>query len=325
MAKLLRIASRRSQLAMVQTHWVRDELVKANPNLEISIEAMATQGDKILDVALAKIGDKGLFTKELEAQMLVDQADIAVHSLKDLPTNLPEGLMLGCITEREDPADALVVHQKHQDKTLATLPEGSVVGTSSLRRLAQLRHHYPQLLFKDVRGNVITRLEKLDAGEFDCLILAAAGLGRLGLGDRIHELIDASISLHAVGQGALGIECRQGDADVLAQIKLLEHLPTARRCLAERAFLRELEGGCQVPIGVNSSFAEAGGDASTGGQELILTGMVASLDGSKLIRDQARGAAEDPESIGIALALKLREQGAGEILEQIFADVRPQA
>jgi len=325
MAKLLRIASRRSQLAMVQTNWVRDELVKAHPNLEISIEAMATQGDKILDVALAKIGDKGLFTKELEAQMLVDQADIAVHSLKDLPTNLPEGLMLGCITEREDPADALVVHQKHKDKTLATLPEGSVVGTSSLRRLAQLRHHYPQLLFKDVRGNVITRLEKLDAGEFDCLILAAAGLGRLGLGDRIHELIDSSISLHAVGQGALGIECRQGDAEVLAQIKLLEHLPTARRCLAERAFLRELEGGCQVPIGVNSSFAEADGDASNGGQELILTGMVASLDGSKLIRDQARGAAEDPESIGIALALKLREQGAGEILEQIFADVRPQA
>ena len=325
MAKLLRIASRRSQLAMVQTHWVRDELVKAHPNLEISIEAMATQGDKILDVALAKIGDKGLFTKELEAQMLVDQADIAVHSLKDLPTNLPEGLMLGCITEREDPADALVVHQKHKDKTLATLPEGSVVGTSSLRRLAQLRHHYPQLLFKDVRGNVITRLEKLDAGEFDCLILAAAGLGRLGLGDRIHELIDASISLHAVGQGALGIECRQGDAAVLAQIKLLEHLPTTRRCLAERAFLRELEGGCQVPIGVNSSFAEADGDASNGGQELILTGMVASLDGTKLIRDQARGAAEDPESIGIALALKLREQGAGEILEQIFADVRPQA
>jgi hydroxymethylbilane synthase len=239
-ASQLRIASRRSQLAMVQTHWVRDELVKAHPGLEISIEAMATQGDKILDVALAKIGDKGLFTKELEAQMLVDRADIAVHSLKDLPTNLPEGLMLGCVTEREDPADALVVHEKHKDKTLATLPEGAVVGTSSLRRLAQLRHHYPHLTFKDVRGNVITRLEKLDSGEFDCLILAAAGLGRLGLGDRIHELIDPSISLHAVGQGALGIECREGDATVLEQIKVLEHLPTARRCLAERAFLREL-------------------------------------------------------------------------------------
>ena len=316
MANPLRIASRRSQLAMVQTHWVRDELAKAHPGLEISIEAMATQGDQILDVALAKIGDKGLFTKELEAQMLVDRADIAVHSLKDLPTNLPAGLMLGCITEREDPADALVVQARHQDRTLATMPEGSVVGTSSLRRLAQLRHHFPHLVFKDVRGNVITRLEKLDAGEYDCLILAAAGLGRLGLGDRIHELIDPSISLHAVGQGALGIECRDGDAAVLEQIKVLEHTPTARRCLAERAFLRELEGGCQVPIGVNTRF-----DAD----ELVLTGMVASLDGVRLIRDEARGAQTDPEAIGIALAHKLREQGAGEILEEIFATVRPEA
>jgi len=319
-ASLLRIASRRSQLAMVQTEWVRDELRRAHPQLEISIEAMATQGDKILDVALAKIGDKGLFTKELEAQMLLDRADIAVHSLKDLPTNLPEGLMLGCVTEREDPADALVVHAKHQDKSLATLPEGSVVGTSSLRRLAQLRHHYPQLLFKDVRGNVITRLEKLDAGEYDCLILAAAGLGRLGLGERIHELIDPSISLHAVGQGALGIECRLGDQGVLEQIKVLEHLPTARRCLAERAFLRQLEGGCQVPIGVNSSFEGPDTD-----QQLVLTGMVAALDGKRLIRDTVRGPATNPEALGIELALLLRSQGAGEILEQIFAEVRPQA
>jgi len=319
-ASLLRIASRRSQLAMVHTEWVRDELRRAHPQLEISIEAMATQGDKILDVALAKIGDKGLFTKELEAQMLLDRADIAVHSLKDLPTNLPEGLMLGCVTEREDPADALVVHAKHQDKNLATLPEGSVVGTSSLRRLAQLRHHYPQLVFKDVRGNVITRLEKLDAGEYDCLILAAAGLGRLGLGNRIHELIDPSISLHAVGQGALGIECRLGDQGVLEQIKVLEHLPTARRCLAERAFLRQLEGGCQVPIGVNSSFEGPESD-----QQLLLTGMVAALDGKRLIRDTVRGPATNPEALGIELALLLRSQGAGEILEQIFADVRPQA
>jgi len=316
----LRIASRRSQLAMVQTHWVRDELARAHPGLAISIEAMATQGDKILDVALAKIGDKGLFTKELEAQMLVDRADIAVHSLKDLPTNLPEGLMLGCITEREDPADALVVHAKHRDRTLATLPEGSVVGTSSLRRLAQLRHHFPQLSFKDVRGNVITRLEKLDAGEYDCLILAAAGLGRLGLGDRIHELIDPAISLHAVGQGALGIECRDGDAAVLEQIRVLEHTPTARRCLAERAFLRELEGGCQVPIGVNSRFEGEGEDSV-----LVLTGMVASLDGVRLIRDEVRGPQQDPEAIGITLARSLRQQGAGEILEEIFASVRPQA
>jgi len=316
----LRIASRRSQLAMVQTHWVRDELEQAHPGLVISIEAMATQGDKIQDVALAKIGDKGLFTKELEAQMLVDRADIAVHSLKDLPTNLPDGLILGCITEREDPADALVVHARHQDRSLATMPEGSVVGTSSLRRLAQLRHHYPHLTFKDVRGNVITRLAKLDAGEYDCLILAAAGLGRLGLADRIHELIDPSISLHAVGQGALGIECRAGDTAVLERIAVLEHRPTALRCLAERAFLRQLEGGCQVPIGVNTHFS--GPDASG---ELVLTGMVASLDGQQLIRDTVSGPQEDPEAIGLALAHRLREQGAGAILEDIFATVRPEA
>jgi len=313
---ILRIASRRSQLAMVQTEWVRDQLLLAHPGLEISIEAMATQGDKILDVALAKIGDKGLFTKELEAQMLVNHADIAVHSLKDLPTNLPDGLMLGCVTEREDPADALVVHARHQDKTLASLPAGTVVGTSSLRRLAQLKYHYPHLLFKDVRGNVITRLEKLDSGEYDCLILAAAGLGRLGLSNRIHELIDPSISLHAVGQGALGIECRVADPKVLTLIKVLEHRPTALRCLAERSFLRNLEGGCQVPIGVNSSFENG---------NLHLTGMVASLDGLRLIRDQASGPESDPESIGIALAEKLRSQGAGEILQEIFANVRSQS
>ncbi len=313
----LRIASRRSQLAMVQTEWVQAELLRAHSGLEISIEAMATQGDKILDVALAKIGDKGLFTKELEAQMLVNHADIAVHSLKDLPTNLPAGLMLGCVTEREDPADALVVHSRHLDKSLASLPEGSVVGTSSLRRLAQLRYHYPHLVFKDVRGNVITRLEKLDSGNYDCLILAAAGLGRLGLADRIHELIDPSISLHAVGQGALGIECREADPEVLALIKVLEHRPTALRCLAERSFLRSLEGGCQVPIGVNSSFDSA--------DNLVLTGMVASLDGKRLIRDQVQGSQADPEAIGIALAEKLRSQGAGEILQKIFADVRPQS
>jgi hydroxymethylbilane synthase len=312
----LRIASRRSQLAMVQTNWVKAELEQAHPGLPISVEAMATQGDKILDVALAKIGDKGLFTKELEAQMLVGRAEIAVHSLKDLPTNLPEGLMLGCITEREDPADALVVNAKNADHRLETLPEGAVVGTSSLRRLAQLRHHYPHLEFKDVRGNVITRLEKLDAGDYDCLILAAAGLTRLGFADRIHQIIPSHISLHAVGQGALGIECVEGRPDVLELIKVLEHGPTASRCLAERAFLRELEGGCQVPIGVNTSI-EA--------NELVLTGMVASLDGKRLIRDERRGRLEDAEAIGQLLAADLKSQGAGEILQEIFAAVRPEA
>ncbi len=309
----LRIASRRSQLAMVQTNWVKGELEKACPNIDISVEAMATQGDKILDVALAKIGDKGLFTKELEAQMLVGRADIAVHSLKDLPTNLPEGLILGCITKREDPADALVVNEKFKEHQLNSLPEGSIVGTSSLRRLAQLRHHYPHLIFKDVRGNVITRLEKLDAGNYDCLILAAAGLSRLGFGDRIHQLIPSDISLHAVGQGALGIECVKGKEDVLDIIKVLEHQETSQRCLAERSFLRELEGGCQVPIGVNSKLE---------GEKLILTGMVASLDGKKLIRDKASGSRSSPEKIGIDLANALKAQGAMEILEAIFKEAR---
>ena len=312
----LRIASRRSQLAMVQTNWVQAELEKAHPGLTISVEAMATQGDKILDVALAKIGDKGLFTKELEAQMLVGHADIAVHSLKDLPTNLPEGLMLGCITEREDPADALVVNAKNANYKLDTLPEGAIVGTSSLRRLAQLRHHYPHLVFKDVRGNVITRLEKLDSGQYDCLILAAAGLTRLGFGDRIHQLIPGNISLHAVGQGALGIESVEGQPEVLEIIKTLEHAPSSQRCLAERAFLRELEGGCQVPIGVNSSIED---------DELVLIGMVASLDGKRLIRDQRRGKCLNCENIGKELALALRDQGAGEILAEIFSEVRPEA
>jgi len=311
----LRIASRRSQLAMVQTNWVKAELEKAHPGVAISVEAMATQGDKILDVALAKIGDKGLFTKELEAQMLVGRAEIAVHSLKDLPTNLPEGLMLGCITEREDPADALVVNAKNAGYQLDTLPKGSVVGTSSLRRLAQLRHHYPHLEFKDVRGNVITRLEKLDGGDYDCLILAAAGLTRLGFGDRIHQIIPGDISLHAVGQGALGIECVDGNPDVLEMIKVLEHGPTAARCLAERAFLRELEGGCQVPIGVNTVIE---------GDTLTLTGMVASLDGKRLIRDQQSGSTADAETIGKQLADTLKGQGAGEILKEIFDAMRPQ-
>ena len=311
----LRIASRRSQLAMVQTNWVKAELEKAHPGLTISVEAMATQGDKILDVALAKIGDKGLFTKELEAQMLVGRAEIAVHSLKDLPTNLPEGLMLGCITEREDPADALVVNAKNAAYKLDTLPKGSVVGTSSLRRLAQLRHHYPHLEFKDVRGNVITRLEKLDSGEYDCLILAAAGLTRLGFGDRIHQIIPGEISLHAVGQGALGIECVDGNPEVLEMIKVLEHAPTAARCLAERAFLRELEGGCQVPIGVNTVID---------GDTLTLTGMVASLDGKRLIRDQQSGSTADAETIGKQLADTLKGQGAGDILKEIFEEMRPQ-
>ncbi len=308
----IRIGSRKSQLALVQTYWVQEELTRRFPHIQFHVETMSTSGDKILDVALSKIGDKGLFTKELELGMLQNQIDFAVHSLKDLPTNLPEGLMLGCVTERVDPADALVVNEKHKDKQLDTLPTGAVVGTSSLRRLAQLRHYYPHLTFKDVRGNVNTRLKKLDAGEYDAIILAVAGLQRLKMRDRIHQVIPAAISLHAVGQGALGIECRQGDARVLEVSKALEHEPTRHRCDAERALLRSLEGGCQVPIGVNT---EVEGDA------LTLTGMVASLDGQRLIKDTLKGNTKDAEQIGVDLAERLRELGAGEILAEIFAEI----
>ncbi len=314
--RTVRIGSRKSQLALVQTHWVQAELQKAFPNRQFEVHTMSTQGDKILDVALAKIGDKGLFTKELEVGMLNGDTDFAVHSLKDLPTNLPEGLMLGCVTERENPADALVVHEKFKDKQLDSLPEGAVVGTSSLRRLAQLRHYYPHLTFKDVRGNLNTRLAKLDAGEYDALILAYAGLHRLGMGDRIHQTIPADVSLHAVGQGALGIECRTEDPEILQIIKALEHVPTAQRCYAERSFLRELEGGCQVPIGVNTVIE---------GDQLTLTGLVASLDGQRLVKDQITGAATDAEQLGISLANTLKGQGAQEILQEIIDTMRPEA
>ena len=311
--RTVRIASRKSQLALVQTYWVQEELQKHVPEITFEVQTMSTQGDKILDVALAKIGDKGLFTKELEVGMLNGDSDIAVHSLKDLPTRLPEGLMLGCVTEREDPADALVVHEKHKDKQLETLPAGAIIGTSSLRRLAQLRHHYPHLEFKDIRGNLNTRLQKLDDGEYDAIILAVAGLTRLGMSDRIHQVIAPEISLHAVGQGALGIECREGDSDILEIIKVLEHTPTAQRCYAERAFLRELEGGCQVPIGVNTVI---------NGDQLTLTGMVASLDGKRLIKDSVTGNATDAEALGIQLAHQLKDQGAQEILNEIFAEIQ---
>lgn len=308
----VRIGSRKSQLALVQTYWVQEELQKNFPDITFEVHTMSTQGDKILDVALAKIGDKGLFTKELELGMLQNETDLAVHSLKDLPTNLPEGLVLGCVTERENPADALVVHEKLKDKQLETLPEGAVIGTSSLRRLAQLRYHFPHLEFKDVRGNLNTRLAKLDAGEYDALILAFAGLHRLGMSDRIHQVIPPEVSLHAVGQGALGIECRAGDNNILNLLNSLEHIATAQRCYAERAFLRELEGGCQVPIGVNTQIE---------GEQLTLIGLVASLDGKKLVKDIITGATADAEQIGIELAQKLRKQGAQEILDQILAEI----
>ena len=306
----IRIGSRKSQLALIQTHWVKEQLSLKFPDIEFEVHTMSTKGDKILDVPLAKIGDKALFTKELETGMMNREIDFAVHSLKDLPTRLPEGLGLATITERENPADALVVHEKHKDKQIETLPEGAVIGTSSLRRLAQLRHHFPHFEFKDVRGNLNTRLGKLDAGEYDALILAAAGLERLGMAERIHQVIPKEISLHAVGQGALGIECLADNEKLISLLKSIEHPQTRDRCLAERAFLRELEGGCQVPIGVNTEI---------NGDELTMTGIVASIDGTKRVQDTVTGSLSEPEKIGSQLAQRLREQGAQEILEEIFA------
>ncbi len=311
--RTIRIGSRKSQLALVQTYWVQEQLQQSFPDMKFEVHTMSTQGDKILDVALAKIGDKGLFTKELETGMICQDIDFAVHSLKDLPTRLPSGLALAAITERENPADALVVHEKFKDKQIDTLPPGAVIGTSSLRRLAQLRHHFPHLEFKDVRGNLNTRMAKLDAGEYDALILAVAGLERLSMGSRVHQVIPAHISLHAVGQGALGIECRSDDIEVISLLKAIEHPHTRDRCLAERAFLRDLEGGCQVPIGVNTEI---------NGDNLTLTGIVISVDGQKQVKDTVSGAASDAEKLGTELAQRLRQEGAQEILEEIFTQIQ---
>ena len=311
--RTIRIGSRKSQLALVQTYWVQAQLQKSFPDITFEVHTMSTQGDKILDVALAKIGDKGLFTKELELSMINKDIDFAVHSLKDLPTNLPAGLTLAAITERENPADAVVLHEKYKGEKLETLPPGVVIGTSSLRRLAQLRHQFPHFTFKDVRGNLITRMAKLDAGEYDALILAVAGLERLEMSDRIHQVLTPEISLHAVGQGALGIECRADDTEVIALLKAIEHPQTRDRCLAERSFLRVLEGGCQVPIGVNTAI---------NGHELTLKGLVASVDGQQIVKDTVIGAAADAEKLGAELASILRKQGATEILEKIFTEIQ---
>lgn len=309
----VKIGSRKSQLALVQSHWVQAEMQKAHGDRRFEVLTMQTQGDKILDVALSKIGDKGLFTKELEDAMLSGEVDFAVHSLKDLPTNLPTGLMLGAITKRENPADALVVNAKYKDLKLENLPEGAVIGTSSLRRLAQLRHYFPHLTFKDIRGNLNTRIAKLDAGEYDGIILAVAGLERLGMGDRVDQIISADISLHAVGQGALGIECRSDDPEILNLFAAIADRESTQRCLAERSFLRELQGGCQVPIGVNTNIEV---------ENLTLKGIVASLDGQTLIKGEVVGSVADAEAIGIELAHQLKGKGAQAILDVIIAENR---
>ncbi|MGO8755257.1 MAG: hydroxymethylbilane synthase [Gallionellaceae bacterium] len=296
------IASRESALAMWQAKFIRDRLRALYPETSVNILGMTTQGDQILDVTLAKIGGKGLFVKELEAALENGRADIAVHSLKDVPMHLPDGFMLACIGEREDPRDAFV---SNHHESLQALPAGSVVGTSSLRRESQLRARFPHLKIEPLRGNVQTRLRKLDEGRYAAIILAAAGLKRLGLSTRIRDTISSDDSLPAVGQGALGIECRADRADLARMLAPLHHADTAACVLAERAMSRALSGSCQVPLG---GFAEVVGD------RLRMRGFVATPDGARLIRAEHTGSASDPETLGNRIANDLLAQGAGEIL-----------
>ena len=304
----LRIATRQSLLALWQAEYVKARLEDLHPDLDVVLVKMVTRGDKILDTPLAKIGGKGLFVKELEVAMLDGQADIAVHSMKDVPMEFPEGLNLAVICEREMPTDAFVSnHYAHFDE----LPPGAIVGTSSLRREVQLREKRPDLNIKTLRGNVQTRLRKLDAGEYDAIILASAGLIRLKLEDRVRYHIPTTESLPAGGQGAVGIECRIDDQQTLALLAPLNDQPTAIRVTAERALNRRLEGGCQVPIGC---YAELEDD------KIWLRGLVGRPDGTLVLRDEIRGQAADAEQLGIELADRLLSAGADKILKQVYAE-----
>ncbi len=291
---------------MWQAEYVRDRLLEAHPGLQVELLGMTTQGDKILDSPLAKIGGKGLFVKELEVSMLEGESDIAVHSMKDVPVAFPDGLHLAVICEREDPRDAFV---SNRFATLTDLPQGARVGTSSLRRQCQIRALRPDLKILDLRGNVNSRLRKLDDDEYDAIILAAAGLIRLGFHDRITQFIDTDTSLPAIGQGAVGIECRSGDARINALLAPLNHRPTQIRVLAERAMNNRLEGGCQVPIG---------GHATLNGDAIHLRGLVGEPDGSKIISGEVRGLASDAEALGIKLADDLLSRGAATILNKLY-------
>ncbi len=298
----LRIATRKSPLAVWQAEHVAAALRAAHPGLAVELVGMTTKGDKILDTPLAKIGGKGLFVKELEQGMLDGRADIAVHSMKDVPVELPEGLHLPVIMEREDPRDAFV---SNRWASLEELPAGARVGTASLRRQCQLMELRPDLEYLPLRGNVNTRLKKLDAGEYDAIILAAAGLLRLGLAGRIRALLDPAQSLPAIGQGAIGIECRVDDERVNELIAPLHHQPTALRVAAERAMNERLEGGCQVPIAGHAVLEE---------DELWLRGLVGSLDGRTILRAEIRGPARDATGLGVIVADRLLAEGADEIL-----------
>ena len=306
MIKTLKIATRQSPLALWQAEHIRARLETLHAGLKVELVTFVTQGDKILDTPLAKIGGKGLFVKELEAALLDGRADLAVHSMKDVPMQLPEGLELAVICEREDPFDAFVSNQyAHFDD----LPQGAKLGTSSLRRKSQILKQRPDLDVIDLRGNVGTRLSKLDAGQYDAIILASAGLKRLNLHDRIRHTLTAEVSLPAVGQGALGLECRSQDQQVLDLIMPLMHQDSNACVRAERAFNAYLEGGCQVPIA---------GFATLENDQLQLEGRVGSVDGQVLLQALVSGHPNDAEQLGVELAKKLLDQGAGELLKALY-------
>lgn len=307
-SNILKIATRKSPLAMWQAEHVAASLKALHPGLEVEIVGMTTKGDRILDAPLAKVGGKGLFVKELEQGMLAGEADIAVHSMKDVPVDFPEGLHLAVILEREDPRDAFV---SNRFESLDQLPHGACVGTSSLRRQCQIAERRPDLRIEPLRGNVNTRLAKLDAGEYDAIILAAAGLIRLGFESRIRGRIDTDVSLPAIGQGAIGIECRVNDPRVHALIAPLHHEDTATRVLAERALNARLHGGCQVPIA---------GHGTLDGDRLRLRGLVGTPDGTRALRAEAEGPRAQYEALGVAVAEDLLSQGAAEILAALHED-----
>lgn len=303
----LRIATRKSPLALWQAEYVASRLRAAHPDLRVELVGMTTRGDKLLDAPLAKVGGKGLFVKELEQGLLEGRADIAVHSMKDVPVEFPEGLHLAAILEREDPRDALV---SHRYRSFAELPADARIGTSSLRRQCQIKCRLPGCSLYDLRGNVNTRLAKLDAGEFDAIVLASAGLKRLGFQERIAETLTPEQCLPAIGQGAIGVECRSTDTRTNALLVPLHHPPTAWCVLAERAMNRRLDGGCQVPI---AGFAQLEGDT------LSLRGLVGNPDGSGIIRAEAVGHPSTFEALGKRVAEHLLDQGADEILRRVYA------
>jgi hydroxymethylbilane synthase len=301
----IRLGSRGSRLALWQAEFVRSE-VEARTGRKVEITKIKTTGDKILDVPLAKVGGKGLFTKEIEEALLAGTIDLAVHSMKDVPTDLPESLEIAVITKREDPRDAFL---SRTVKRFEDLPEGAKVGTSSLRRQTQLLSLRPDLKISQLRGNLDSRIRKMEEGQFDAIILAAAGLKRLGWEGKVAHYMEPAMSLPAIGQGALGIEIRRDDAGTREAVSFLNDPETAVAVRAERAFLRRLEGGCQVPIGAYGRIA---------GGEVALEGMVGRPDGSEIVRDSARGPSSDPEGLGIALAERLLARGAKAILAEVY-------